>query len=299
MKIILGNYVVSLTVGLSMAVSVSGGETRESEVLGSKLPDLSLGNFFSEGWSEPWVKRSRPDGAPDLTLLRVQTNLLVRSLRTDYFYEKPLESSGERRTQYLNQLVEYPFNRRLMIALFGNHEWVDLRDGENESGGAFGGFARFQLVDTARASYALNVRAASPNDGLGEKRTTLSFALAGWHDLTPLGLDRMGLYWHVQEETFLGPRAPGAKGNDLTYAVSLAKTWTRPDAALGNLSTFVEAYAKTDLDGEKAGHSVVTLTPGLRCTFAHHHVVMAGVELPVSRPRPYEQVLRISYIYSF
>ncbi|MGB8166792.1 MAG: hypothetical protein WCF18_04830 [Chthoniobacteraceae bacterium] len=260
---------------------------------------MSLANFFSEGWSQPWEKRSHPNGAPDLTLLRVQTNQLLRSLRTDYFTERPLESSGERRVQFVNQLLEYPLNRRLMLAVFGSYQWIDLRDGADECGGSWGGFARFQLVDTERASYVLNLRAAAPNDGLGDKKTTLSFSLAGWHDLTPLGLDRMGLYWHVQEETFLGPRAPGAKGNDLTYAVSLAKTWTSPEAALGNLSTFVEAYAKTDLDGRKAGRSVVTVTPGLRCTFAHRHILMAGLDLPVSSPRPYEQLLRITYIFPF
>lgn len=298
MKNSMAKYSGSLAAGLSLAASVFGGDLQEARPH-AQLTDLSLANFFSEGWSEPWTKRSRPDGAPDMTLLRVQTNLLVRSLRTDYFSERPLESSDERRVQFLNQLVEIPFNRRLMIALFGSYEWIDLRDGEDEDGGTWGGFARFQLIDTQRASYALNIRAAAPNDGLGDQRTTLSFALAGWHDLTPLGLDRMGLYWHVQEETFLGPRSPGAKGNDLTTAVSLARTWTSPDALLGNLSTFIEAYAKTDLDGRNAGDSVVTLTPGLRCTFAHRHVVMAGVDLPVSSPRPYERLLRLSYIYSF
>jgi hypothetical protein len=299
MKLIQGKFAVAFAASLSLAVSAIGGDLRESATLQTRLSDLSLANFLSEGWSQPWEKRPHPDGAPDLTLLRVQTNQLVRSLRTDYFSERTLESSSERGVQFVNQLVEYPFNRRLMLAVFGSYQWIDLRDGEDECGGTWGGLARFQLVDTQRASYALNLRAVAPNDGLADRKTTLSFSLAGWHDLAPLGLDRMGLYWHVQEETFLGPRASGAKGNDLTYAVSLAKTWTSPDSALGNLTTFVEAYAKTDIDGRKAGHSVVTLTPGLRCNFAHHHIVMAGVDLPVSSPRPYEQLFRLTYIYSF
>lgn len=300
MKLIIkGTFAVTITASLALAVSAFGGDRGDSPALRTKLPDLSLGNFFTQGWQEPWAKRARPHGAPDLTLLRVQTNLLVRSLRTDHFSESPLESSGEQRVQFVNQLAEYPFNRRLMLAVFGNYQWIDLRDGEDECGGTWGGFARFQLVDTERASYALNLRAAAPNDGLGEKRTTLSLSLAGWHDLAPLGLGRTGLYWHVQEETFLGPRAPGAKGNDLTYAVSLARTWTMPDAPLGNLSTFLEAYAKTDLDGRKAGHSTVTLTPGLRCTIAHRHIAMVGMDVPVSRTRPYEHLFRLTYIYSF
>jgi len=286
-------------VSWSFAGELRGPTLQEPLPVADELTDLSLGNFFSAGWNEPWSRRPRPDGAPDLTLLRVQSNMLLRALRTDSTLERSLESSSERRVLSVNQLIEYSFNRRLMLALIGNYEWIDARTGEDESGWTYGGLARFQLVDTRRASYALNFRAMAPNDGLGEKKTTLSFALAGWHDLTPLGLDRMGLYWHVQEITYLGPRAPGAKANDLTYALSLAKTWTGPDAALGNFTTFVETYARTDLDGQNAGRTTVTLTPGVRCTLAHRHTLIAGIDLPVSTPRPYEQLFRLSYVFSF
>lgn len=261
--------------------------------------DLSLDNFFTAGWDEPWAKRTRVGGAPDLSLLRVQTNFLVRTLRTDYTYERPLDSSGERDVQFLNELVEWSFNRRFMLAVFGSRKWIDERAGEDRHGGTWGALARFQLVDTLRASYALNLRVTAPNDGLDEEQTMLSLALAGWHDLTPLGLDRMGLYWHVQEETFLGPHSPGTKRNGLTYAVSLAKTWTSSTAGLGNLSTFVEGYARTDLDGRRSGRTVVTLTPGFRFTVARRHVFMVGVEFPVSEPRPFEQIFRFTYLCSF
>lgn len=264
-----------------------------------RLIDLTLGNFFSAGWNESWQKRSHPDGAPDLTLLRVQSNLLLRSLRTDYFYEHPLESSGKDNIQFINQLAEFAINRRVMLAVFGNYEWVNSQGPDNLEGASYGGLLRLQLWDTPRASYALNLRVAAPNHDLGETLTTTSFSFAGWHDLTPLGLDRVGLYWHVQEQTFTGRHAPGSKQNELTYDVSLAKTWTSPKAALGNFSTFFETYARTDLDGPRAGRSVVTLTPGLRFTLAHHHVFMAGVDFPVSEPRPYEHLVRLTYILSF
>lgn len=263
------------------------------------LSDLTLSNFFSAGWGDPWKKRTHADGAPDMTLLRVQTNLLLRSLRTDYYYQRLTHKNSDRDIEYLSQLVEYAFNRRLMLAVFGSYEWVDSRIGEDVNGPAWGAFARFQLIDTAHASYAMNFKVTAPNGGLDEKQTTLSAALAGWHDLTPLGLDRVGLYWHVQEETLAGPHAAGVRQNDLTYDLSLAKTWTRSDAPLGNFSTFVEAYAKTDLDGPHPGKTSVTLTPGLRCTIARHHVVMVGVDLPLTHPRTFVETFRLTYIYSF
>ena len=264
-----------------------------------ELSGLSIANLFSEGWSESWIKRPHPDGAPDLTLLRVQSNLLLSSLRTDYFYERTTGASKDRSVQFVNQLVEYSLNRRLMLAAFGNYQWIDGRSVPDRDGGAYGALARLQLIDTRNTSYALNLRMAAPNDGLGEKQTLASVSLAGWHDLTPFGLDRMGLYWHVQEETWIGPHAAGVRRNDLTYDLSLAKTWTRPTARLGNFSTFLEAYAKTDLDGRQEWNSVLTLTPGFRFNLPPHHIFMAGVDLPVTAPRPYDQIVRFTYIYSF
>lgn len=265
----------------------------------TKSTDLSLANFFSAGWGDPWVKRVRTEGAPDMTLLRVQTNMLLRSLRTDYYAERLTHQNPDRGVEYLSQLFEYAFNRRFMLGVFGNYEWVDSRAGEDRNGPAWGAFARFQLVDTERASYALNLKVVAPNGGLDEKQTVLSAALAGWHDLTPLGLDCVGLYWHVQEETWTGPHAAGVLQNDLTYDLTLAKTWTRADAALGNFSTFVEAYARTNIDGPEPGKTSLSLTPGLRCTLARHHILMAGVDLPVTHPRGYEEIFRFTYIYSF
>lgn len=263
-----------------------------------ELTDLSLANLFTAGWDEPFAKRPHPDGAPDLTLLRVQSNLLLSSMRTDYFFERTTDSSRDRSIQFVNQLVEYSLNRRLMLAIFGNCQWNDRRVGEDEWGGSYGALTRLQLIDLRDTSYAFNLRVAAPRTGT-EEQTVTSFALAGWHDLTPLGFDRVGLYLHVQEETLLGSSARGARQNALTYDLSLAKTWTSPDARFGNFSTFLETYARTDLDGPEVGHTVVSLTPGLRFNIHHHHVFMLGIELPVTHPKPYEQIVRFTYIYAF
>ena len=45
----------------------------------------------------------------------------------------------------------------------------------------------------------------------------------------------------------------------------MAKTLTRPDTPLlGNFSVFVENFAQTTLDGNLAGRTLVTITPGVR-----------------------------------
>jgi len=43
----------------------------------------------------------------------------------------------------------------------------------------------------------------------------------------------------------------------------------------------------------------VTLTPGVRATIAHRHIVMAGVEFPRTADRPFDRILRFTYIFNF
>jgi hypothetical protein len=194
---------------------------------------LTIGNFFSAGGNEPWARRAR--GTPDVSLLRVQTNFLAQLFRTDFAIQQDRDEGPNRELDSLTGTVEWAFNRRMMLAVIGNFRWFDSRAGEDRDGGALAAFARFQLVDTASSSLALTVRSGFRSRELHEKDTTLGFALAGWHDMASIGLGRTGLCWHVQEETLAGPTRPGAHRNDLTYDLSLAKTWTSPDAWLGNV----------------------------------------------------------------
>ena len=290
-----------VTAATSLHAGTPGGADKAVTVSPeAALSDLTLANFFSEGWDQGWAKRPHPDGAPDMALLRAQTNFLESEFRTDFTYQDSASSSKTKNVQFLNALVAYGFNRRFMFEVIGNEQWNNLRNGGGVSGTGLGALARFQLVDTVNSSYALNLRVSTPDHGIGETLTTLGVALAGWEDLTRFGLNRTGLYWHVQEETFAGPAAAGVRRNDMTYDVTLAQTWTRPDVPVfGNFTTFLEAFARTDLDGSHSGATSLSLTPGIRMTLGHGHVLMFGVDLPLSEPRTYNETWRITYIYNF
>ena len=298
----------SLTTLLAcIGMSVFAGVPASPVVLNSPgeselASDLTLGNFFSEGWDQAWAKRPHLGGAPDMALLRVQTNFLEQEVRTDYYFEDHVVSGSKLDIHFADALVAYGVNRRLMLALVDSYEWIEPRPGHKELNGMSEAFVgRLQLVDTEHSSYAFTFRAQAPDDGIKNKQTTLSYALAGWNDLTPLGLPRVGLYYHVQEESYLGPPAEaGAKRNDLTYAVTLAKTWTAPDApVVRNFTTFVECFSTTDLDGTTNGRTTTGLTPGIRFTLGKGHVIMAGVDIPVTTPRPYTALYRLTYIYNY
>ncbi len=128
-----------LLAAVSATVALMGAESPDppSETAAtSDLTDLSLGNLFSAGWNEPWSRRPRPDHTPDLTLLRVQSNMLLRSSRTDYSFEEDTDASVHDHSQFVGELVEYSFNRRLMLAVLGNYQWIRDKDGATRQGGA-------------------------------------------------------------------------------------------------------------------------------------------------------------------
>lgn len=261
--------------------------------------DLALSTFFSAGWNEPFRRRPRGDGTPDMSLLRVQTNLLASLFRTDFAHQENVGESATRNSETLTGTLEYAFNRRMMLAVIGNSRWLHSRAGEDSEGAATAAFVRLQLIDKATTSLATTLRVGLPSHDLGERASALSLAVAGWQDLGPLGLKRVGLYYSVQEEMLAGPSKPGGRRNSLVYALALAKTWASATSFIGNATTFVEGYARTDLDGDDRGSTIVTLTPGIRATIAHHHVFMAGVEFPVAEPKPFERVIRVTYIHAF
>ncbi len=290
--------IVALAVLGSPHVARAGEAVAVHQQSAATLSDLTLSNFWSEGWSESWSKRHR-EGTPDMSLLRVQTNFLVQLFRVDSFLETGVESAKVSEIRYVNGIVEYAFNRRFMMALFSNYEDHKSRVGPDEDGVGGGMFGRFQLYDLEHDSLALTLKAVLPDRDLGEHQTTLSYTLSGWHDLNDLGLRKMGLYYHLQHEILAGPRAAGAKMNDLTYALSVAKTWTDPGPVIGNFTTFVEGFAKTDIDGHHSGKTVVSLTPGMRVNLWQTQILMVGVDIPLTGPKPYDGIFRLTYIANF
>jgi len=259
--------------------------------------DLTLSNFFSEGWDEPWVHRER--STPDMALLRVTTNFLEREFRLDYVHARARHAPKLDSTDFANALVAYGLNRRLMLEVIGNYQWNHGRDDDDGAGG--GALARLQLVDTADRSYAAQLRVSPPNEGIGQTQTSMTYAVGGWQDLHALvpALDRVGLYGSMQYESLLGPHPAGARENDLSYDVSVARTWTPPTTPVaGDLTTFVEAFGTTDLDGAAAGATVFSLTPGVRFWPFPRNSLLLGVDLPVTSA-PFSAAYRATYILTF
>jgi hypothetical protein len=302
-------FVVGFCCLLFILAGPAGAQTADPPTQGqSPAPEqpsnLTLWNFFTEGWDQQWTHRDTPGGAPDMALIHVTTNFLEREFRFDSYQQQNLSSDSNKATYFTDALVAYGINRRFMLEVVSNYEWKDPKasDNINGSGGALVG--RFQLVDIPGSSYAFQVKVSSPNVGIGNQQTTFSPSIAGWQDLTGLGLKRVGLYYSLTEDTYAGPAAAGSKRNDLLYDVSLAKTWTEKTTPLfGNFTTFVELYSTTNLDGPSSdrglSYSEVNVTPAFRFDLTHNNTLMGGIDFPVSSPHDFTKTFRLTYIYRF
>jgi hypothetical protein len=271
--------------------------------------DLTLCNFFSAGWDEEFTRRSSEGRAPDLALLRVQTNFMERELRVNYFHQHNINSAKRENLDSTDAFLAYGFNRRFMLEVLANYAWVDARGKNPDIDGATARLVgRVQLISTQDTSVSFNCQAIAPNRGLGDKQTTLSYGLAGFEDLTRFGLYRVGLYGSVLFESFAGPHAVGARTDDVQYVISIAKTLTDPKTPLiGNFTVFAENFYQTDLDGAHSGTTLVSITPGVRFNlgkfsgvkFGLDNWLMAGVDIPLSGPRPWDATYRFTYIKNF
>jgi hypothetical protein len=270
---------------------------------------LTLANFFTAGWNEDFTRRSSEDRAPDLALLRVQTNFMEREVRVNYFYQNNIRNAKQSNLNSLDAFIAYAFNRRFMVEVLGNEQWIDGRGkSPDNSGPAERLVGRVQLISTEDSSYSFNFQAISPDPGLGQHLTTLSYGLAGFEDLTKDGLYRVGLYYSVLFDTFAGPHAVGAKQDDVQYVITLAKTLTPPETPIfGNFTVFAETFAQTDLDGLHSSTTLVTVTPGIRfnlgkimgAKFGIDNWLMGGVDIPLTGPKPYDAIYRFTYITNF
>jgi hypothetical protein len=298
-----------LTVSPADEVHEFKADAAEPAMPGRQLTDLTLFNFFSAGWDEDFAKRQRATGTPDYALLRVQTNFLEREFRANYFYEQNVNSKTKKNINDFDALIAWGFNRRFMLEITGAYQWIDARSGPDLSGGAPGLLARVQLIDTESSSYAFNFKVTAPNQGIGTTQTTIAYGLAGFEDLAYwVGLKKVGLYYSFLFDSLAGPGAAGAKHTDVQYDVTVAKTLVSQETPLiGGFTVFLEAFAQTDLDGSTSGTTLVELTPGVRFNlgkfdhvrFGKDNWILFGADIPLSGPRPYDVIYRLSYIKNF
>jgi hypothetical protein len=264
------------------------GEEKEEE---KEPSDLTLSNLFAVGWSEKFAERPKAGRAARIHLFQTRRPFFDEEFRLNYRFEHNGDG-GALDEHELEPEIEFPLNRRLLFEVEGEYTWQNFRREPERNGGTLGLSAWLQLVDTADSALNVQFRVDAPNRGLDESRTRLGLVLAGFRDLG----HRVGLQAHVENDFIVGGTKAGDPHNELTYAVALTKTLTDDTPCLGYFTPFVETYGVTQLDGGRAGSTAFSFLPGVRWEFKKDWWFAAGVEVPVTGPRPFDETVHIAII---
>ena len=286
-----------------------GDAGHEAEGHHEQPSDLFLRDFFRTGWDERFEERPSEGRAPRFRLFKSRQGFLERIAEVSYAYTNGADADKVNEHE-LAVGLEWAFNRRFALGIEPFYTWQRPSSEEGRRGdGLRWDFATaFQLVDTADRAYNFQVHVVTPNSRLDTVQTELAFTLAGFEDLTKtLGLYRVGLYHDIEYVTLVGPRDAGAErraANELRYDVSLAKTLVEGNVPLvADFTVFVEAFGQTELDGSHSGRTAFSFTPGLRFNPTGREEkawwVQAGIEFPVTGPRPFNERVFLAIIHDF
>jgi hypothetical protein len=289
--------------------SGSGAEAHAEGERREEPSDLLLRDLFTTGWGEAFEERPRAGRAPRFNLPKSRQGFLERIAFINYTYTNGLEDDTLNEHELAGGL-EWAFNRRFQLGIESFYTWQrpSAEEAHRGDGLRWDFSSRLQLLDTADCAQNFQIHVITPNSHLNAPQTELAFTLAGFEDLTNLGLRRVGLYHHIEYASLLGPRREEPDvirpANLLRYDLSLAKTLIDPDVPLiGDFTVFFETFAETELDGSHSGRTQVTFTPGIRFNPTGREEkawwVQTAIEFPVSGPRPFNERIFLEIIHDF
>jgi hypothetical protein len=292
MRIIEGVAVLTVLTALGTADRLAPSAARGAE--GEQPSDLTLGNLFSEGWDQPFQERPDEGSVPRFRLFRTRPAFLEREVRVDFRCARNADD-GEFDEYEIEPELDLPFNRRFMIELEPEYVWLDGHRGNpSESGSSWSIGSTLQLIDTVDS--AANVQFALGVPSEEAERTRLGVTLAGFRDLGY----RIGLQSHVGFNFFTGtPVDPDDVDSQLHFGLALTKTLARDYPGFQKFTFFVETFGVTNLDGDRSGHTDLSVLPAVRWEIGNEWWVAAGYETPVTSPRPFDKEWHFALLKDF
>jgi len=249
---------------------------------------LSLGTFFTEGWDEPWISPPKGGGgAPRQSWLNAFNGVFYRLVNFPFNWVH--DGNADSYTGTINLFT--PFSRRFEV------EWtipyiVSSRGADGERHNHFGDFAvtpRFLLSETEDFTQSFNLTFRTPTGDLDNKNGVASvtpeyefwanwwrgFVVRGGAGLTaPYNHD--GVRKASARTTFLGNLAAGYyfTPHDLT--------------PVGDLVWYVSTNLTQPTDQRGLNTTTVSFTPGFRTHLGWNWFLFGGVEVPATKPEPFD-----------
>ncbi|MFO0794838.1 MAG: transporter [Candidatus Brocadiaceae bacterium] len=266
-----------------------------------KKPDLTLSNFFSEGWKfGQWEEpEQEPDQSPRFRLLKIPATVFEREVRMNYSFT----NNGDRGKLDEHEWefeFEMPVSRKLLIEVEPAIVSISPKNDNDHRGfGDTSFITRVMLMETHNTTLLslLDVKFPTGNEdlGLGSGMTTISPGIGMWRDIGG----------HFALHSFFGLDIPaGGKSDEdsdttVNYGAALTKTVTPKDTPLfGNLTFFVEFNGSSDM-GTNDDTTVVSILPGVRWNLGHGFCLMPGVEFPITGRDEFDNRIWFSVLRDF
>ena len=256
----------------------------------SRWRELSLRNFFTEGWDEAWV--SPPPGgggAPRQGWLNAFDGVFYRLGIATYGYAHNFLDNGD---QHSGQLQFYlPFNRRFEFRVdtpVVSNRGTSGTDSETN----FGDLqivTRFLVSETRDVTQSFNVAFRVPTgdtfnvNGVAAITPTYEFWTNWWRGLVIRGGAGFFVPYGHQSVDEVGARAA------LTANLAAGYYFTPHGATpFGDLVFYLSANLAQTIDGNGPSRNTVTLTPGVRTHLGSNWYLLGGVEVPVTHVKPFD-----------
>ena len=259
----------------------------------SKWRELSVSNFFTEGWEEAWVSPpAGGGGAPRQGWLNSFDGVFYRLGVATYGYAHNFLENGNQNSGLLQFYL--PLNQRFEFR-------IDIPVAVSNRGASgteyetnFGDLQivpRFLLSETRDVTQSFNVAFRAPTgstsnvNGVAAITPTYEFWTNWWQGLVLRGGAGFFVPYGHQSIDEVGVRA--------SFIANLAAGYYfTPHSAtpFGDLVFYLSTNLLQTIDGPSK--NTVTLTPGVRTHLGANWYLLGGVEVPVTSTKPFDyQVL--------
>ncbi len=273
----------------------------QAEELSGEKPDLTLSNFFSEGWQVgQWEEpEQESDQSPRFRLLKIPATVFEREVRMNYSFTNNGDT-GKLDEHEWELEFEVPVSRRLLLEVEPSIVSISPKNDNDHNGfGDTSLITRVMLIETRSTTLLsiLDVKLPTEDEdlGLGSSMTTITPGIGIWRDLGG----------HYALHSFLGFDIPvGGKSEEdpdatVIYGAALTKTITPKDTPFfGNLTFFVEFNGSSDM-GSDDDTTVVSILPGTRWNLGHDFWLMPGIEFPVIGQDEFDSRIWLSVLKDF
>ena len=255
----------------------------------SRWRPLTLGTFFSEGWTQPWVSPPTGEGgAPRQGWINAFDGVFYRLGILTGGYAEKYQDNGNLYTSGLT--VYTPFSARHELRIDVPFLASNRRASGDDYNTNFGDLqltSRFLLSEDRNTTQSFNVTFRMPTgssrngNGVAAVSPTYEFWTNPWRGLVVRGGAGMSIPY-----SNLDTGARTAFVSNLAVGYYCTPHELTP---FGDLVVYLATNLNQPTDRRGNHHTAVTLTPGFRSHLGDNWYLLGGVEVPVSwsDPRPF------------